>query len=95
MEERPHITLPPWTNCSRVAVRMAADADLRRAAHGEVRRTAAERCLATLQAQAIWIWSEGSAEGGVTAGEGGALITLTSEEEKEIWTPAGAVCSST
>ena len=74
---------------------MDVDADFQRAAHGEVRRAAAERYLATLLAQAIWIWSDGSAEGGVTAGGGGALITLPSGEEREIRTLAGAVCSST
>ena len=77
VEERLHITLPPWTDCSRVAVRMDVDADFRRAS------------------QAIWIWSDGSAEDGVTAGGGGALITLPSGEESEIRTPAGAVGSST
>ena len=43
----------------------------------------------------VWIWSDGSAEGGVTARGGGALITLPSGEEREVRMPAGAVCSST
>ena len=95
VEERLHVPLPPWTDCSRVTIRLDIDADIQRAAHGDVRCAAAERYLATLPAQVVWIWSDGSAEGGVTAGGGGALITLPSGEEKEVRTPAGAVCSST
>ena len=95
VEERLHITLPPWTENPRVTIRMDVDADVRRTAHDDVRRAAAERHLATLPDRAIWIWSDGSAEGGVSAGGGGALITLPSGEEKKIRTPAGSVCSST
>ena len=95
VEERLHITLPPWTESPRVTIRMDVDADVRRTAHDDVRRAAAERHLATLPDRAIWIWSDGSAEGGVSAGGGGALITLPSGEERRIRTPAGAVCSST
>ena len=78
-----------------MTIRLEIDADIQRAVHGDVRRAAAERYLATLPAQAVWIWSDGSAEGGVTAREVGALITLPSGEKKEVRTPAGAVCSST
>ena len=68
VEERLHVTLPPWTESPRVTIRMDVDADVRRTAHDDVRRAAAERHLATLPDRAIWIWSDGSAEGGISAG---------------------------
>ena len=43
----------------------------------------------------MWIWSDGSAEGGVTTGGSGALIVLPSGEEQELRAPAGRACSST
>ncbi|KAF0304474.1 RNA-directed DNA polymerase from mobile element jockey [Amphibalanus amphitrite] len=94
VEERLHITLPPWTDCSGVAIRLDVGAAVSREARDEVRRAAAEEHLATLPDQATWIWSDGSAEGGVASGDSGALITLPSGEETTR-TPAGAVCSST
>ena len=95
VEERLHVTLPPWTESPGVSFRMDIGAPISREAHGDVRRAAAERHLATLPDQATWIWSDGSAEGGVASGGGGALITLPSGEESTVRTPAGAVCSST
>ena len=77
-----------------VAIRLNIDANVQRAAHGDVCRAAAEGYLATPPAQVVWIWSDGSAEGGVTAGGGGVLIILPSGEEREVRTPAGAVFSS-
>ena len=94
VEERLHITLPPWTDSPRVTIQMDVDADVRRTAHDDVRRAAAERHLATLPDRAIWIWSDGSAEGGVSAGGDGALTTPPSGEERKIRTPYGSVCSS-
>ncbi|KAF0296692.1 Ribonuclease H [Amphibalanus amphitrite] len=95
VEERLHITLPPWADCSGVAIRLDVGAAVSREARDEVHRVAAEEHLATLPDQATWIWSDGSAEGGVASGGGGALITLPSGEERTTRTPAGAVCSST
>ena len=95
VEERLHTTLPQWTVCTRGTIRLDIGADIQRAAHGDVRLAAAQRYLATLPAQGVWIWSNGSAKRGVTARGGGALITLPSVEEREVRMPAGAVCSST
>ena len=78
-----------------MTIRLVIGGDIQRAAHGDIRLAAAERYLATLPAQGVWIWSDGSAEGGLTAGGGGALITLPYGEEREVRTKAGAVCSST
>ena len=76
VEEWLHITIPSGTDCAGVAIRLDVDAGTQRAAHGDVRRAAAERYLATLPAQAVWIWNDGSTESGVTAGSGDGLITL-------------------
>ena len=94
VEEKLHITIPPWVDGSKVHIRLDAGADIR-TVPDEVRRAAAEKHLATLPEDAVWIWSDGSAEGGTTAGGGGALITLPSGEHHQIREPAGAVCSST
>jgi len=95
VEERLHTTIPPWVDCSRVQIRLDIGADIRRTAPDGVRRAAAEEHLATLPEDAVWIWSDGSADGGVAAGGGGALIVLPSGAVHEVRAPAGAVCSST
>ena len=95
VEERLHVTLPPWSDCSGVRIRLDVGAAVSREASDDARRAAAEAHLATLPDQATWIWSDGSAEGGVASGGGGAIITLPSGEERTTRTPAGAVCSST
>ena len=41
------------------------------------------------------MWSDGSAEGGVTAGGSGAVVALPSGQELQLRAPAGRVCSST
>lgn len=68
----------------------------RRDAPASTRRAAAER-LAELPdpATSTWIWSDGSADGGVTLGGGGAVIYLMSGEVREVRVPAGALYSST
>ena len=66
-----------------------------RTAPNAVRRATAEAHLDTLPADATWIWSDGSAEDGVTQGGGGALIILRSGERREIRVAAGSLCSST
>ena len=49
VEERLHVALPPWTDCSGFTFRL----DVRRSVHGDVRPAAAERHLATLLDGAI------------------------------------------
>ena len=95
VEERLHQILPPWTDQENVHISLDAGHGARREAPDAVRRAAAEELLATLPAQATWVWSDGSAEGGVTNGGGGALIILPTGEEHEVRVPAGMVCSST
>ena len=50
-----------------MTIRLDIGADIQRKAHADVRLAAAERYLAILPAQGVWFWSDGSAEGGVTA----------------------------
>ena len=47
-----------------------------------VRRRAAETLLPTQPSDAVWIWNNGSAEGGVPAGGSGALIVLPAGVEQ-------------
>ena len=94
-EERLHTTLPPWLQQEGITVCLEVDPGARRDAPDSVRRATAETLLATLPSRATWVWTDGSAEGGVTRGGGGAFITLLSGEEKELRVPAGRLCSST
>jgi ribonuclease HI len=48
-----------------------------------------------LPQNAVWVWSDGSAEAGVTSGGGGATVCLPSGEVQDVCVPAGAHCSST
>ena len=95
IEERLHVTIPPWVDGSRVHFRADVDATIRRDAPDEVRRRAAERHLSSLPEDAVWVWSDGSAEEGVAAGGSGAVVILPSGEELELRAPAGSACSST
>ena len=61
----------------------------------DVRRRAAEEHLETLPSRATWIWSDGSAEAGVTQGGGGAFIRKDAGEVVEVKVVAGQLCSST
>ena len=68
VEERLHVTIPPWVDGSRVHFRMDVGTAISRDMPDIVRRRAAEDHLATLPSGAVWVWSDGSAEGGVSAG---------------------------
>ena len=96
MEERLHVTIPPWIDDTRVQFRFNIGTHISRM-YSTVRRPTAraEEHLAALPDNAVWVWSDGSAEGGVSAGGSGALIILPSGEEHQLRTPAGKICSST
>ncbi|XP_043213789.1 ribonuclease H-like [Amphibalanus amphitrite] len=85
----------PWIDDTRVQFRLDIGNHISRTAPPDVRRERAEEHLATLPDDAVWVWSDGSAEGGVSAGGSGALIILPSGEEHELRAPAGKICSST
>ena len=48
-----------------------------------------------LPEDAVWVWTDGSADAGVARGGGGALIQLPSGEEREVRVAAGKACTST
>ena len=50
--------------------------------------------LPALPQCATWVWTDGSASGGVTDGGAGVLIERPDGAEHEIRTPAGRLCSS-
>ena len=95
VEERLHVQLPPWTCQERVTLNMELGPGARRDAPDCLRRETAEAHLRTLPSEATWIWSDGSAEGGVTCGGGGAMVILKSGERREVRVAAGSLCSST
>ena len=95
MEERLHVTIPPWVEGARVHSRLDIGATILRDMPGTVRKRAPDTHLATRPADAVWVWSDGSAEGGVSAGGSGALSVLPTGVEQELRAPAGNVCSST
>ena len=57
------------------------------------RRKAAEDRLAALPAEVTWVWSDGSATGGVLDG-GGVMITFSSGDTRELRMAAGSLSSS-
>ena len=58
------------------------------------RREVATFHLAALPQCATWVWTDGSASGGVTDGGAGVFIERPDGAEQEIRTPAGRLCSS-
>ena len=95
VEARLHHTLPPWSDSSAVQFHLDLGPQARRSAPELVRGKAAEDGLRELPEEAVWLWSDRSAEAGVANGGGGALITTPDGEEREIRVAAGQLCSST
>ena len=59
-----------------------------------LRTELAEEHLAALPQCATWLWTDGSADGGVLNGGAGALVIRPEGEEAELRVPAGSLCSS-
>ena len=72
----------PWVSCAQeVTFSLDVSRDGRGDAPAEVRREAALERLATLPDRATRVWTDGSAEAGVTRGGGGVhILTATGEE---------------
>ena len=95
IEERLHVTEPPWHDISGVSFALEVGPDGRRDRPPDTRRKAAEDRLATLPAEATWVWSDGSASGGVLDGGGGAKIVFSDGDTRKVRVAAGSLCSST
>ena len=95
VEERLHATIAPWEDGSKVHFRTDIGTAINRDVLDVVRRRAAKTHLATLPADAVCVWRDGSAEAGVSAGGSGALIVLPTGVEQELRAPAGGLFSGT
>ena len=94
MEQRLRVTLPPWTQTDGITFALDVGTHGGRDAPDRVRRAAAETCLAALPREAVWLWTDGSAEAGVNRGGGVAVVRPPSGEEREVRFPAGEACTS-
>ena len=94
-EKRLRITVPPWCAPEGVTFSLEVGPEGRRDRPPDIRRRAAEDRLAELPSEATWIWSDGSASGGVMDGGGGATISFPSGDTREVRVAAGSLCSST
>ena len=95
IEARLHHSLPPWMDSTAVQFHLDCGPEARRSATETARRTAAEARLRELPEEAVWIWSDGSADAGVSNGGGGAIIYTPDGQHQEVRVPAGRLCSST
>ena len=84
----------PWTEAASVVFDLEAGRPLPPGAPPSLRRREAESHLGSLPQEAIWVWTDGSATGGVLDGGAGALIVWPDGEEQEISAPAGGLCWS-
>ncbi|KAF0290474.1 hypothetical protein FJT64_001225 [Amphibalanus amphitrite] len=67
---------------------------LRAGAAAAEKERAAALHLASLPQCAVWLWTDGSAAGGVARGGAGAVLVWPDEEAEELRAPAGQLCSS-
>ena len=86
---------PPWevAACPHVTFSLDIGA-LRRDAPPDELYQAAQRHLASLPQQAIWVWTDGSADAGVRSGGAGAFVEWPDGATDELRVPAGQLCSS-
>ena len=68
---------------------------LRVGATQEEKVRATTQHLGSLPQCAVWLWTDGSVEGGVKDGGSGAVIIWPDGEEEELKTPARRHCSIT
>ena len=85
--------IPPWERGGDVTFRLDVG-PLRAGATQEEKVRAATQHLGSLPQCAVWLWTDGSVEGGIKNGGSGAVIVWPDGEEEELKTPAGRHCSS-
>ena len=94
IEPVPPPGVPPWSRPAPVTFDLEAGARLPPGSSAENRRQEAALCLASLPQCATWVWTDGSAEGGVLNGGAGVLIEWPDDTSQELRAPAGGLCSS-
>ena len=87
-------SIPPWLHSAPVKFKLEAGAHLPPGTSVERRRQEAAHYLASLPQCATWVWTDGSAEGGVLNGGAGALLEWPDGTSLELRAPAGKLCSS-
>ena len=87
---------PPWevAACPHVSFSLSVGAPRIHDATTDMTRQAAQRHLATLPQHATWIWTDGSADGGVREDGAGAFIEWPDGATHELRSPGGRLCSS-
>ena len=87
---------PPWevAACPHVSFNLSIGAPRQQDTSAEAARRAAQRHLASLPQRATWVWTDGSADGGVRNGGAGAYIEWPDGTTTELRSPAGRLCSS-
>ena len=86
--------IPPWTETASITFDLDVGDRLPQGTSAERRRQVATLHLGSLPQCATWVWTDGSAEGGVKNGGSGALIEWPDGTSAEVRAPAGSVCSS-
>ena len=87
------LSAPPWEGGASVTFNLGVGA-LPVGASDQQKLQAATLHLGSLPQCATWIWTDGSASGGVLDGGAGAFIEWPDGEQHELREPAGRLCSS-
>jgi len=86
---------PPWeTVATTITFGLDLGTPLPPGASDTQKRQLASLHLASLPQCATWVWTDGSAKGGVVDGGAGAFVDLPDGEHVELRSPAGRLCSS-
>ncbi|KAF0312570.1 putative RNA-directed DNA polymerase from transposon BS [Amphibalanus amphitrite] len=85
---------PPWQPTGTISFNLDIGAGLPAGAAASTKKEAALHHLASLTQCATWVWTDGSATGGVLSGGAGALVVHADDDRTELKRPAGALCSS-
>ncbi|KAF0297293.1 Retrovirus-related Pol polyprotein from type-1 retrotransposable element R1 4 [Amphibalanus amphitrite] len=85
---------PPWLPTGTISFNLDIGAGLPAGTAASTKKEAALHHLASLTQCATWVWTDGSATGGVLCGGAGALVVHADDDRNELKRPAGALCSS-
>ena len=94
IEPTPLPSTAPWAVIPSVIFDLEAGPRLPPGTSAATRRREASLHLSSLPQCATWVWTDGSATGGVLDGGAGAWIEWPDGEHQELRAPAGRLCSS-